>query len=355
MPTTTTARKPKPAPRRSLPAPEPEITGPVMLCDERGRLNPDAIGWSPQPLHTCNVTGHAPRKKKWTYWAINTDKVLFSVMIADVDHYVLAVAYFLEFDTERFVERVAILAPGAMTLPETVRSNMVFEAAGVRVAFENDRRGTRIGVRWPDFLDGPLVADLLVEQPRDHETLNVVIPWSRDRFQFTSKQNTLRVSGTIALGDEKIRLKRTEAFACQDFGRGVWKNRTAWNWGASSSVLPDGRTLGFNLGGKWTDGTGMTENGICVDGRLSKLSEDLAFVYDEANFMKPWRIRAKSKRIDLRFVPFYERVSKAKAGVLHSEVHQMFGHYSGAVTPDDGKPIAVDKAFGWIEEHKARW
>ena len=120
-------------------------------------------------------------------------------------------------------------------------------------------------------------------------------------------------------------------------------------------MLPDGRTLGFNLGGTWTDGTGMTENGICLDGRLSKIGEDLAFVYDEADFMKPWRIRTKSRRIDLRFVPFYERVSKAKAGVLFSEVHQMFGHYSGAVVPDTGERIAVTDGFGWIEEHKARW
>ena len=342
-------------PRRALATPEPEIAGPVLLCDERGRLNPDAVGWSTHPLHTCNVTGHAPRKKKWNYWAIHTDKFLFSVTIADVDHLVLAFAYFLEFETSRFVERSTILPPGALALPETVRAGTVFEQGGVRVALENERRGTRITVRWPDFLNGTLTADLLVEQPRDHETLNVVIPWSRDRFQFTSKQNTLRASGTIALGDERIRVRRRDGFACLDFGRGVWKNRTAWNWGASSSVLPDGRTLGFNLGGKWTDGTGMTENGICVDGRLSKLSEDIPFVYDEANFMKPWTIRARSKRVSLRFTPFYERVSTAKAGVLSSEVHQMFGHYTGTVVPDDGRPIAVDRAFGWIEEHKARW
>ncbi|TAK59583.1 MAG: DUF2804 family protein, partial [Dehalococcoidia bacterium] len=46
---------------------------------------------------------------------------------------------------------------------------------------------------------------------------------------------------------------------------------------------------------------------------------------------------------------------KAKAGVLFSEVHQLFGHYTGAVVPDTGEQIAVNEAFGWIEEHKARW
>jgi len=38
--------------------------------------------------------------------------------------------------------------------------------------------------------------------------MNVVIPWSSQRFQFTSKQNCLPVSGTIALGDERIRVRR---------------------------------------------------------------------------------------------------------------------------------------------------
>ena len=29
---------------------EREITDPVDLCDEKGRLNPDAVGWSRSPL-----------------------------------------------------------------------------------------------------------------------------------------------------------------------------------------------------------------------------------------------------------------------------------------------------------------
>ena len=31
----------------------------------------------------------------------------------------------------------------------------------------------------------------------------------------------------------------------------------------------------------------MTENGICIDGRLTKISEDLVFEYDRADMMKP--------------------------------------------------------------------
>ena len=199
--------------------------------------------------------------------------------------------------------------------------------------------------------------DLLVERAPSHETMNVVIPWSRERFQFTSKQNCLPVTGTIVARrrDRSGSTRKDRAFACLDFGRGVWKYRTAWNWGSASTTLPDGRALGLQLGAKWTDGTGMTENALFLDGRISKLSEDIPFVYDERDFMKPWRIRSKSKRVDLRFTPFHERVAKAKTGLLSSEVHQMFGYYDGTVVVDGGERIAVDHVFGWIEEHKARW
>ncbi len=344
---------------RLEPTHEPELTGPVDLCDASGRLNRDAVGWSRQPLHTCELSGHEPRKKRWNYWAVHDDRVFFSATIADVDHYVLAFVYFLEFATHaargRFIERTAILPPGGLDLPPTVRESVVFDQGERRVALLDTPRGTRIQVDWPDFGEVDLHADLLAEQRRGHETLNVVIPWNRDRFQFTSKQNTLPVHGNIVLGKEKFRLERSSSWGVLDFGRGVWKYSTAWNWGAFSTRLPDGRTLGLNLGAKWTDGTGMTENGICLDGALSKIGEDIPFAYDERDFMKPWRIGSRSKRVHLRFVPFYERVAKAKTGVLMSEVHQMFGRYTGTVVPDTGETIEIADVFGWIEEHKARW
>ena len=48
-----------------------------------------------------------------------------------------------------------------------------------------------------------------------------------------------------------------------------------WNWGAGSGVV-DGRVIGVQVGGRWTDGTGSTENALVVDGRVHKISEELA-------------------------------------------------------------------------------
>ena len=178
------------------------FSGRLIFATATGRLNPDAVGWSRAPLHDCNVAGHAPRKKKWNYWAVHDERVFFSATIADVDHYVLAFVYFLEFESQRFIERTAILGPGSIAMPERVRESVVFEQGGRRVGLMDTPRGTRILVEWPDFVEKGvgLTADLLCEQPKKHETLNVVIPWSRERFQFTSKQNTLPAHGNMWWG-----------------------------------------------------------------------------------------------------------------------------------------------------------
>jgi hypothetical protein len=101
----------------------------------------------------------------------------------------------------------------------------------------------------------------------------------------------------------------------------------------------------------------MTENAVCIDGRLTKISEDLVFDYDAADMMKPWRVRtAATGCIDLRFLPEFERATASgnKKG-NSTEAHQMFGCYSGCITPDGGEAIELHDLFGWIEEHKARW
>jgi hypothetical protein len=101
----------------------------------------------------------------------------------------------------------------------------------------------------------------------------------------------------------------------------------------------------------------MNENGICIDGQLTKISEDLVWEYDRAAWTGPWRIRtAATDRIDLTFAPEYDRVSKSgRRESWYTEAHQLFGRYSGRITPDAGEPIEVRDLFGWAEEHDARW
>jgi len=333
---------------------ELELTEPVDLCLPNGRLNQKAVGWSRYPLHNCNLSGSPLRKKRWNYWAITTDRFLFSATLSNIDYLGLAFVYFLDFETKFFNELTITRPLGrGCDLGNYVAEDVYFSDPKLNLAFKTSGNKTFIHVKCPDFKGNELAATLAVKTPPGHQSLNVVIPWSKRRFQFTSKQNTLPVEGTVKVGNREY--DALGGFACLDFGRGIWPYSSFWNWASASGAAGD-HTVGLNFGAGWTDGTGMNENGICVDGMLSKISEDLSFEYDTSDFKKPWKIRTPfSDRVDVVFEPFFERVAKTNALILGSEVHQLIGRFSGTVKDNAGTTYKLEKLIGWAEEHYARW
>lgn len=336
---------------------ERELTGPpIGLCTSNGRLNREAVGWSRHPLHRCNLTGSWGRKKKWNYWCITSPRHLFSVTLSTLDYAGLAFLYYLDFETKDFHEH-SVLVPLARgcNMPETVGEDIVFEHAAAGLAFRHRPGGIHLTAAAPDFRGQKLRADIDVRYPEGHETLSVVVPWDDRRFQYTSKHNTLPTSGTLDVFGRRVEFDAADSFACLDFGRGIWPYSSFWNWAAGSGRT-DGKAIGLNLGAGWTDGTGSTENGICIDGRLTKIGEDLEFGYTPTDFMKPWTIRTReSDRVNLRFTPFFERVAKSNVLVIRSEVHQCIGRFEGTVRTEGGEWVALRDLVGWAEEHHARW
>ena len=108
--------------------------------------------------------------------------------------------------------------------------------------------------------------------------------------------------------------------------------------------------------GRWTEGTGLTENGVIVDGRLTKLGRELRWTYDWDQPLRPWRVerpRRPPRRSSSR--PRYDKHTKANALVLRTETHQVFGTWSGTVTTDAGEVLTLDGLQGFAEESHSRW
>jgi hypothetical protein len=57
----------------------------------------------------------------------------------------------------------------------------------------------------------------------------------------------------------------------------------------------------------------------------------------------------------LQFTPFLDRVATTNLLLITSEVHQLFGRYSGTVRTDDGEIVEFQDLLGFAEEHHARW
>ncbi len=335
---------------------EREILAPISLCDSKGNLNPAAIGFSRKPLIDSNLSGHFMRKKKWNYWCVYGEDILFSATIRHMDYATVCCVYFLDYETQRFFEKTVTIPLGQRVhMPNQVLETVKFSNNEMSVQLLHMQNETHMAVTISNF-DGDLLhADLHIEHPEDDDSLNVVIPWNRQLFQHTAKHHTLPTRGFVKLGDKRYSFNPEDSYAVLDYGRGVWPRTASWNWAMASQRVGNKR-IGLNFGGKWTDGTGMTENAVFVNGKMSKISEDVNFTYDNTDFMKPWHIRSKfSQDVNLTFTPFFKRESKINARLVTSNVYQMVGYYNGVVYLQDGSRLAITQLLGCIEEHIAKW
>jgi hypothetical protein len=323
---------------------EREITEPVDLCLPDGRLNPGAVGWTRRPLHRANLRGWG-RGKRWEYWGIITPRHIIGLVASSLDYVGVHGVWVLDRETGEVTAKDAVVpfARGAVFPDRSGEGEASVRGGGAAVGVRQRPSGSRVRALVPGLVD----IDVEIPLPDGHESLGVVIPWGPRRFQYTVKDVGRPVRGRLTLPAGEYEIGE-DAFAVLDHGRGKWPYRMTWNWAAAS-----GPGLALQFGGKWTDGTGMTENALFVDGRLHKIGEELSWSYDTADWTRPWTITGR--RVEVEFRPFHEKVSRTELGVVGTETHQCFGRFTGRVQADDGAWIAVDGLTGWAEEARQRW
>ena len=331
---------------------EREITDPVSLVLPTGRLNPAAVGWSRQPLHDTSGVGTLTgwgRNKRWEYWAVVSPTHLLALTVASIDFAAVSEVWVYERATGRTVGHSAIRPFGAgVQLPATLGEGPASARAGdleIDIVEQAGRTVLTAKVEEARFEIEALL-------PAQHERLAVVVPWSDRRFQYTVKDVARPARGWVEVDGVRHELDADDSWAVLDHGRGKWPYDVHWNWGAGSG-RSRGRVIGVQLGSKWTDGTGSTENALVVDGRLHKNSEELVWDYNPSAWLEPWHIHGETA--DLTFVPFYDKASTTQAVVISTRTDQCFGHYSGWMLDDAGTRVEFDGILGWAEDVHNRW
>jgi hypothetical protein len=338
---------------------EPELTSAVDLClPDGGPLNPAARGWSRRPLHRANLDGGDPgRNKRWDYWAVLAGDVVVSCVYSDIDVLGLADTWWAELTTGRSGGRGIITEPGLMRLPQMCgTAGLHVDRDGLALTIDaEDEAGTRLRASWSEDDGRPGSFDIRISRPAGLESVNVVVPWSDDTFNFTSKQVARPATGVLRVGHEEFALGADgDAWGVLDVGRGRWPVRATWNWGAASGRAA-GTVVGLQLGAKWTEGTGATENGFVLDGRVTKLGQELHWSYSWDDPNSPWVIEDPGGQLSVVLTPRYDKYTLAGDDDLGSEVHQVFGTYAGRVVDDDGRTVEFSGLQGFAEEARQAW
>ena len=321
---------------------EHEVREPAALWRADGTVDRAAIGWSRTPLHACHLPARWGRRKRWHYWGLITAREVVSLTLADLDYAGLGAIVVHDRVTGRSRRALSIAPLGWRTAwPESAaRGDVAVERGDFRLAFADDGARVRLEARGRG-----VAADLEVTRPPGHETLGVAVARGEPFAQYTSKQSALPVRGWFEV-DGVRRPIADDAFACLDWGRGVWPAHTRWNW-ASAAGRAGGRTIGLNLGARWTDGGGATENALCIDGRLHKLRGDVRFVWDRRDPRRPWRL--VGDEVDLELVPAIVE-GKAGPGGRPLPLVLCFGTFRGRVRDAEVRDLP-----GWAEEFDVLW
>ncbi len=337
---------------------EREITDGVDLCTPDGNaLNPAARGWSRRPLHRANLEGHWGRNKRWDYWAILAGDLVVSCVYSDIDHIGLADVFWADLLSGESGGCSIITDAGVITLPDRPGTTpLAVNRDGLRLEIDDDLQGSHLRASWTEADGRPGTFDIRVEQPSNHESLNVVIPWSDEVFNFTSKHQARPAAGTLSVGERTWTIggDAGDAWGVLDVGRGRWPHEITWNWGGGAGRCGE-HVIGVQIGGKWTEGTGFTENGLIVDGRLTKLGEELVWEYDWNAPMQPWRVDDPGGQLHAVLTPRYDKVTDVGDEQLGSQVHQVFGTWAGELTTADGLRLEFLDLQGFAEEARQRW
>lgn len=330
-----------------------ELTEPVSLTRADGRLNPDAIGWARRPVVDCSGLVRRPhrtwgRTKRWEYWNVITPAHILALTVSSIDYAAVHEVWVYDRATGEEWGRAATVLPSrGVQLPANLGAGVASgRAKDLEVEVRPLASGTRLTARIPEAS-----FEVTVARPADQDCLAVVVPWSDRRFQYTVKDVALPASGTLTVRGREHEVPEG-SWAVLDHGRGRWPYDVHWNWAAASGVS-GGRVIGLQFGGKWTEGTGSTENGVFVDGRLHKIGEELAWTYDLADWRRPWRVTGSG--LDATLQPFHDKRSASNLGVVSSRTDQCFGTWSGTFTPTDGDAVAFDGLVGWAEDVHNRW
>lgn len=331
---------------------ERELLSEVSLTNNHGKLNREAVGWARTPLvDTSGVGGVRSwgRNKRWEYWNVITPTHILAVVVSSLDYAGVNQVWVFDRATQHsWIKEVTVPLGWGVDLPGRLGAgNVEAHAKGLDISITIEGSVTRIKASIEK-----ISFDIEVTRPVGHDCLAVVVPWSDRLFQYTVKDVALPAHGEVIIEGTTYPVHVGESWAVLDHGRGRWPYDIRWNWGAGSGIS-NGRTLGIQVGGKWADGTGSTENGVLIDGRMHKISEELTWEHDLPDWKALWRVHGGG--LDATLTPAYNKESRMNLGVLASQTDQCFGTWAGSFTDFEGNVFEFAGLEGFAEEVHNRW
>ena len=339
-----------------------EIFAKAPLLDESGNLREP--GWARKLLpeyHRADIKASPLRIKEWDYYLITDGHIGLALTIADNGYMGLDSISFLNFDErwEKTKSPMRVMPMGKTKLPETSADGATeVSRGGYAMAFYHEDGARKLSFHMDKFHGKDAIEGFVSLTDAPEESMVIATPFDKPgHFYYNQKINCMRAEGWIELGEKRYELTGDKFFAVLDWGRGVWTYENTWYWGSASGEL-DGVPFGWNIGYGFGNTEAATENVLLYDGKIHKLGEvtfNIPMKDGKEDFMAPWTFTSDDNRFYMEFAPVLDRSAYTSALVIKSDQHQVFGHFSGRITLDDGTVLPVKNFFGFAEKVANQW
>ena len=333
------------------------------LLDEHGHLCEAGYATSlVKEYDRRDIRAAAHRIKEWDYYLVYNNDFGVALTIDDNSYMGLLSASFLDFKSRRevTVSPIKPLTFGSTHFPSTsVTGDIKASCKGAEFSFDVFPDKRVLKCHFDKFSNEEFTANIeLTDFPRD--SMVIATPFSEDKKAFYYNQKIIgtRASGTVMFEGKQYEFSPDDSFGLLDWGRGVWTYDNTWYWGAAQGII-DSHKFGFNIGYGFGDTSKASENMLFYDGiahKIGRLTFDMKHnEYGSIDFMAPYGIVSDDGRFDVTLTPILDRSAYTSIGIVLSDQHQVFGHFTGKAVLDDGTMVSFENLLGFAEKVRNKW
>ena len=292
---------------------------------------------------------------QFQYIGLISDELLVGCALADMRYLGLAFVYTFEpatGDLQEFSLKLP-LARGMSLTDRPLDGTSELSSGGnrIRMIAEVNPRVVTLDIKLKSGLE--VRASFDMDADPTFEPMALCTQTAKHGWVFTQKVAGIRATGYVKGHFGEMDLSEINAYAHYDYSVGYMRRETFWNWACFSGEVA-GSAVGLNVSCGVNE-TSYSENCIWVDGKLIKVGLT-NFEYDRARPAEgQWSVKTIDGAVDLTFEPEGVHEEKLNAIVVAGDLKQVFGKFSGTITPPGGDPITIEDQYGFVEDQYAKW
>lgn len=342
-----------------------EIKKRHALLDEKGHLiEPGYTKGLLMDYDRSAIKAGALRIKEWDYYLITMDdEFAVALTVADNSYMGLDSISLIDFKEgwEQTTSPMLIMTMGKRKLPSgSDKGDVIANGKNYFIRFKHHGDHRILSFKMDNFKDGKQIKGEIRLENIEQDSMVIATPFKEKKtaFYYNQKIVAMPATGKLEFDGKVYAFEEGKSFGLLDWGRGVWTYDNTWYWGAAHGMLGE-HCFGWNIGYGFGDTSAASENMLFYDGvahKLGRLSFNIAKTADgKDDYMSPWTFTSDDGRFEMEFKPVLDRASNTDFKILCSDQHQVFGHFSGTATLDDGAVLEVKDFFGFAEKVRNKW